>query len=327
MATACGDSGHASVTETPPRGARRPPSILVVIPSHNGGELTVSCLERLLPQLREGDRVVVVDNGSWDGSAQTIRKRFDGEVPVIRHRRPLGFGPACNLGATGTRADLILFLNQDLLLSPDGLATLRESADLRPGAIIGALLFGPEGMQVQHAGGIILPNALTEHPHRGVAAGELPRMGFVTCDYVTGALFMVRADIFRALGGFDERFRPAYYEETDFCVRARARGIPSLVALRVTARHFEAVVMGRDSPRYHRAYHRNRLRFVMKHYTRHAIRTAFVPAERRWRHSALSASARRAVFHAYAATLLESPRWVFERRRRPPSFAPQEVAP
>lgn len=270
---------------------------------------------------------MVVDNGSWDGSAPIIRRRFGPDVPVIRHRRPLGFGPACNLGADGARADLLLFLNQDLFLAPDGLDNLRESARRRPDAILGALLFGPEGTQVQHAGGVILPNGLTEHPHRGTPAAKLRHAEFVSCDYVTGALFMVRADAFRALGGFDERFRPAYYEETDFCVRARARGIRSLVALSVTARHFEAVVMGRDTRGYHFAYHRNRLRFVMKHYTRHAIRTAFVPTERLWWRSALSASARRGVRHAYAAALLEAPRWILQRRRRPPLFVPQEVAP
>jgi len=238
----------------------------------------------------------------------------------------MGFARACNLGASLVTTDAVVFLNQDLLLASDGLDRLQDSAQRYPDSILGALLFGAEGTVLQHAGGIILPNAITQHPHRGLAADRISDQGFMSCDYVTGALFFVSASTFRALGGFDERFSPAYFEETDFCVRARASGIRSLVALSVTARHFEATVTGGDTPRYHFLYHRNRLRFVMKHYTRHALRTAFLPAERTWLRSSLSATTRRSVCHAYATVLRELPTWLLQRRRRPPSFVPQEVA-
>ncbi|MCU0610496.1 MAG: glycosyltransferase family 2 protein [Candidatus Eisenbacteria bacterium] len=303
------------------------PSLLVVVPSHNGGELTLACLDRTLPQLRARDRLVVVDNGSWDGTTAAIGYRFGDAVPVIARQRALGFAGACNLGAADAAADLIVFLNQDLLLSPDALDRLRESARIHPNAILGALLFEPEQTTIQHAGGVVLPNALTQHPHRGIQAHELPARGFVTSDYVAGALFVVPTPVFDRLDGFDVRFAPAYFEETDFCIRARAIGIPSLVALSVTARHFEAVTTGKDSPRYHFSYHRNRLRFVMKHYTLDALRTRFLPSERAWLRSSLSSAARQGVGRAYAALVPELPRWVLERRRRPPLFVPQEVAP
>jgi len=298
------------------------PTLTIVIPSHNGGELTVACLERVLPQVRDGDRVIVVDNGSWDGTTRTIGTTFGEAVAMVTRRQAMGFARACNLGASQAATDAVVFLNQDLFVAPDVVDCLRESARCHPEAILGAVLFGPEGTTLQHAGGTILPNAITRHPHRGLSSDCLDRQGFLPSDYVSGALLLVSVATFRALGGFDVRFGPAYFEETDFCVRARAIGMPSLVALSVTARHLEATVAGRDTPRYHFLYHRNRLRFVMKHYTRHAMRTMFLPAEHTWLRSSLPALTRRSVRHAYAAALLELPRWLLERRRRPPSFVP-----
>lgn len=300
-------------------------TLTVVIPSHNGGESTIACLERVVPQLAEGDRIVVVDNGSWDGTPAAVDHVFGGRVRMIVHRQAMGFARACNAGAAGAITDWVLFLNQDLLLASDGLQRLRDAARMQPDAIIGAVLLEPEGTEVQHAGGVILPNGITVHRHRGLAAGRLPRRGFVACDYVTAAVFLVPTGVFATLGGFDVRFGPAYYEETDFCIRARVNRIRPMVALAVSARHIEAGVMGKDTPRYHFLYHRNRLRFVMKHYRRDALR-AFLHAERGWLRTSVPESARRSVGRAYVAALFELPRWLLERRRRPPSFVPQEVA-
>ncbi len=303
-----------------------PLSVTVVIPAHNGGELVLACLERILPQCAPGDRVVVVDNGSWDGTSGAVARLFP-SVHLITRRCALGFARACNLGTSQATTDALLFVNQDLLLASDGLARLKESHRARPNAVLGAVLLGPEGTTVQHAGGIILPNGITTHPHRGMARDALPREGFIASDYVTGALFFVSRAVFEALGGFDERFSPAYFEEADFCVRAVARGARNLVALGVSARHFEATVMGRDSARFHSLYHLNRLRFVMKHYPTPMLRSVFLPAERAWLRSVASPLVRGCVRRAYAALLLELPRWVRARRRQPPSFVPQEVAP
>lgn len=299
-------------------------TVTVVVPSHNGGELTLACLDTVLPQVGPRDRVLLVDNGSWDGTAGQVRRLFGNRVEVVEVRRALGFARACNLGAARVATQAILFLNQDLLLGSGALACLKRAHLARPGSILGGILLGPEGTLVQHAGGFVGPNGITFHHGRGVPEEALILGEVVYCDYVVGALLWVCTDVFRRLGGFDERFGPAYYEEVDLCVRGQALGAQVAVVSAVRARHFEVCLTGRDTPYYHFVYHRNRLRFVMKHFPTWWLCTSFFSSERRWCRS-LPKGMRPSVARAYAAALVELPRWLRQRLAAPPSFVPQEV--
>ena len=302
------------------------PSITVIVPSHNGGELTLACIESFLPQLREHDRFIVVDNGSWDGTAEHVRRLFERSVHQVFSKRALGFAGACNQGATKAATEWLLFANQDLLIAPGGLDGLRQVARDKKRAILGAKLYEPVGTVIQHLGGIIAANALTQHICRGVRDDTCPRSALIRCDYVTGSLFMISRPLLMELGGFDARFRPAYFEETDLCVRAAAVGAGSYVVPWVSGRHFEAQVHRVDSPAYALHYHRNRLRFVLKHFTNHALRHAFLPAERAFLRSELSSHMRHGIRRAYVSMVLELPLWLKQRRYHPPSFVPKEVA-
>lgn len=302
------------------------PSITVIVPSHNGGELTLACIESFLPQLEKHDKLIVVDNGSWDGTAEHVRRLFGGDIQLVFTKRALGFAGACNRGAKEATTDFVLFANQDLLISEDCLDALREVAAERNRAILGAKLYEPVGTILQHLGGIIGMNGITQHICRGMHDELCPRTELIRCDYVTGSLFMIQQSLLLELGGFDARFRPAYFEETDLCVRAVALGASSYVVPWASARHFEAQVHGIESPSYALHYHRNRLRFVLKHFTNHALRHAFLPAERTFLRSELPPHVRRSIHRAYVSMVAELPLWLRARRQHPPSFVPKEVA-
>ncbi len=256
----------------------RAPSITAIVPSHNGGELTLACIESILAQLGERDRVIIVDNGSWDGTSSNTQRLFGERVELLVEKRSLGFAGACNRGARISTTDFLLFVNQDLTLTSGSLDLMREVAFRKPQAILGAKLYGTEGTTIQHLGGIILTNGLTQHMGRGNQDKDFQIDQLIKCDYVSGALFLVPRSLFVELRGFDVRFSPAYFEETDFCVRARAQRIDSFCIPWASGRHFEAQVTGSESSEYYLNYNRNRLRFVMKHFTSTALREMFIPA-------------------------------------------------
>src|SRR5438093_5615169 len=116
----------------------------------------------------------------------------------------------------------------------------------------------------------------------------------------------IRRVVFETIGLFDEGFTPAYYEDGDFCYRARAAGFEVIHTPAARLRHHENASLQGQSPAHRRAYHRNRIRFVLKHSALDTIIQAFAPAEReeigRW--SLADSLARK---HAYVDGLLDLP--------------------
>ena len=197
--------------------------VAAVIPNWNGAERLPRCLASLRAQTRPFDRIIVVDNGSTDGSA---------ELAAVRLSENRGFAVAVNRGvAEAADADWIAVLNNDVVLDPGWLAALLTAPpfDLATGRTLQmvnpALLDG--------AG-----DALS----RGLAAVRLGHGHSDGPDYrrprpVLGVCFsaaLVRQEVFRKVGGLEERFF-AYLEDVEFCLRAqlagfRAQFVPEAVA-------------------------------------------------------------------------------------------------
>ncbi|MCL4429740.1 MAG: glycosyltransferase family 2 protein [Chloroflexi bacterium] len=198
----------------------------VVIVNWNGKEILKKCLTSFFANTSSPDcRVVVVDNASTDGSAEMVQTKFP-QVKLIRNSENAGFSKANNQGirhALENGAVHILLLNNDVeITSPgwlDELSSVLES-DSKIG-IVGCKLLYPDGT-LQHAGGII--NLRVPH-HRGEGekdTGQYDKVELV--DYVTGAALMIKSDVVGKIGLLDEGFTPLYFEDTDWCVRARLYG-------------------------------------------------------------------------------------------------------
>ena len=152
-----------------------------------------------------------------------------------------------NGGAALARGRYIVFLNNDTEPESGWLDALIDVAerDPRVGAV-GAKLVYPDG-KLQEAGGIIFSDATGYNFGRGGNPSD-PRYDFVReVDYASAACLLVRAELFRALGGFDRRYAPAYYEDTDLCFAIRDRGYKVVYQPRAVIIHHEGVTAGTDT--------------------------------------------------------------------------------
>ncbi|MEP7113985.1 MAG: glycosyltransferase family 2 protein, partial [Ilumatobacteraceae bacterium] len=195
-------------------------STSIVIPVLNNAAFTHRCLRSIIEQTASGSyEVIVVDNGSDDRSRQML-SRIDGPR-LIRNDANVGFVGACNQGAGAARGDFVLFLNNDTIVVSGWLDALLRTfeRDSSVGAV-GAKLIYPDG-RLQEAGGIIWRDGAGWNYGRH-GESDAPEFNYLReVDYCSGACLLVRRSLFEMLGGFDNRYAPAYYEDTDLCFRLR----------------------------------------------------------------------------------------------------------
>jgi GT2 family glycosyltransferase len=234
----------------------------VIIPIWNGAAVIGECLDALFAQRgSEAMEVIAVDNASRDDSAAIVSRGYP-QATLLRQPVNLGFAGGVNAGISAAHGDVLVLLNQDCLLQENCLATLLQgllSSD-RYG-IAGCTLLNADGA-INHAGACLeLPLAYGVHL-------TTPTTSVSEVEYVTGAVFAFRRSVWQSVGAFDEGYFPAYYEETDFCYRARARGygtayVPDARAIHLlTGREWQ-----RDPVKTWANQNRSRFRFVCKHYT------------------------------------------------------------
>lgn len=149
--------------------------VTVVIVSLNGESRIRSCLEALgrteWPELE----IIVVDNGSSDDTGGVVRREFPA-VKLLRCPRNLGFAGGNCYGVAHARGEWIILLNDDTRADPAWIRELMEAARACPRAgILGCLLLYPDGKTIQHGGGVIHANALTDHLDWGKSATENPK--------------------------------------------------------------------------------------------------------------------------------------------------------
>jgi GT2 family glycosyltransferase len=211
-----------------PAAAPTNPRVAVVVLTWNGRALTLACLESLASLEYEAVTVIVVDNGSTDGTASAVRDRYGERVTIIENPRNLGFSGGNNVGirrALADGADLVLLLNNDTTVDP-GLVrrlvdVIRSSNDI--GIVGPKIYYASPPDRIWFAGGeVSLSRGTTRHI--GIRERDTGRYDSTRdVDYVTGCALMARREVFEAIGDLDPVFR-AYYEDADFCMRARRSG-------------------------------------------------------------------------------------------------------
>jgi GT2 family glycosyltransferase len=202
----------------------RPEGISVVIPSRNGREL----LDRCLPRIYDADEIIVVDNGSNDGTVPALRADFP-SVLIERSTDPLSFARAVNRGIERARFSHVCVLNNDMLPERGFLIALRGAFDEVPDLFSAtAQIFFPEGKRREETGKTVIPSArgLTDFPIRCDEPIEGEDLSYVL--YGSGGCTLYDAAKLQALGAFDEVYEPAYVEDLDLGIRAWQRGWPSV---------------------------------------------------------------------------------------------------
>lgn len=252
----------------------------IIIVSWNGLAYLAGCLKAVLMQASPDDEIIVVDNASTDGTAALIKKDYV-QVQLIQSERNLGYGGGLNAGIGVAQGKYVLALNQDVQVHADWLAGLLDVLDTDHVGVAGCKLLYPDG-KIQHAGGIIRwPQAIPDHyGYRLPDDGTFDQVCQV--DYVTGAAWGVRRAVVEQIGLLDEGFWPGYFEEVDYCFRAKQMGWQIIYTPHAVGTHHESASFKQASPAYFDAFHRGRLRFVVKWTTPDVLQTRFAPAEAAW---------------------------------------------
>lgn len=278
------------------------PLVSIIIVTYNHEDFIVPCLDYLSYQTYTNFETIVVDNASTDGTIERIEKS-DHSPRLIRNASNRGFAGGNNDGWRKSGGELIVLLNPDVQVEPDWLEHLIApfSKDQSIG-ITGCKLYYPNSCTIQHAGGVLSPNALSNHIGKGEEdVGQYDMEKDV--EYVTGASLAVQRNLLETLGGLDEDYNPGYYEESDLCARVMRLRKRVLYVPEARAYHYESPNITPESPQFLRLYFRNRMRFVMKRYTVWKFITVFLPGEIAWLFSSDSRLYRRYQFPAYTSAV------------------------
>jgi GT2 family glycosyltransferase len=221
------------------------PRVSIILPAYNKYRMTVFCLRSLLEKTTGVDyEVILADDSSTDLTC-TIGERIKG-IEIVRAEENQGFVNNCRNGASHARGEFQLFLNNDTAFTDGWLSSLVAAMDADPRAgIVGPMLLFGNG-RLQEAGGIIWDDASgwnfgrTDDPAK-------PEYNYIKqADYISGACLLIRRSLWEELGGFDQRYVPAYYEDTDLCFAVRAAGYKVLYQPASKIYHFEGISNGTD---------------------------------------------------------------------------------
>ena len=203
-------------------------SIAIIVLNWNGRDLTLDCLRSLAAVTTPHVRIILVDNASTDGSADAVREHYGSRVTLIENAQNLGFAAGNNVGirrALDDGADFILLLNNDTVVAPDFVEHLHKPMLSSPDIGITApkIYYAEPKNQIWFAGGeLSMWRGIARHTGiRETDRGQYDREHDI--DYATGCAFLVRRAVLEKIGDLDPGYR-AYFEDADFCVRARRAG-------------------------------------------------------------------------------------------------------
>ncbi len=255
--------------------------VSVIALTYNSAPFIVRCLESLSWQSYPSFQVIVVDNHSTDDTVERIQQSEFRPV-LIQNTTNRGCAGGNNDGWRQSDGEIIVFLNPDTEATRDWLESLvAPFADDPSVAITGCKIYYPNSRILQHAGGILYPNAMSDHyGNQQEDTGQYDTQREV--DYITGAAYAVRRSFLESVGGLDEDYSPAYYEETDLCYKARKQGLKVLYVPSAVIYHHESPTLLRCSPAFYKTYYRSRIRFLLKNYSLRDWLTRFLPFELKW---------------------------------------------
>ncbi len=244
------------------------PLLYLIVLNWNLKEDTLECLGSLFASDYPSFRVLVVDNASIDGSPEAVRAHFPRAEILVNHQN-LGFAAGNNVGIAHVLehgAEYVLLLNNDTVADKHLLARLMEAAQAHPEAgILGpAILYYQDKHKVWYLGDRIHP--LLPVPVsicRNRREEHLPREP-LPVDYVSGCGMLVKAEVFAMIGAFDTRYS-LYYEDADFCRRAREAGLGILAVPQARMWHKVSRSAGRKLALSHYRKAKNRARFYRRH--------------------------------------------------------------
>lgn len=238
--------------------------VSIIVPVYNQWEHTINCLKSI-EENTKGIRyeVILADDCSTDET-----ENLAGKVKGLKHFRQdtnQRFVRNCNSAAEIATGSFLVLLNNDTLVEKGWLNHLLECFNSDPSVgMAGPKFIFPDG-SVQEAGGIIWSDASGWNYGRGMDARR-PEVNYLRpVDYLSGACIMLRKQLWQELGGFDDRYHPAYYEDTDLAFSVRKKGLRVVYQPQSVVVHFEGISHGTDLDSGLKAYQvENKNKFLEK---------------------------------------------------------------
>ena len=200
------------------------PDATIIIPAYNNIKLTIECLKTISQNTQDVSyEILIIDDGSKDDTQEILSSVCN--IFYVRNQENLGFNASCNRAAGMARGEYLVFLNNDVQVKDNWLCSLLETFNKFDSVgAVGPRVLYPDG-RLQEAGMLANEDASTkliglfDDP-------ELPRYNYTReVDCCSGVCLVVPKKVFLDIGGFDVRYAPAYYEDTDLCFEIRRRGM------------------------------------------------------------------------------------------------------
>ena len=221
------------------------PEVSIVIPCYNQVHYTYLCLRSILEHTKNVSyEVIIADDVSTDATSHL--GDFAENLVICRNKVNQGFLRNCNNAAKRARGEFIMFLNNDTQVTDGWLESLvsliRSDSSI---GMVGSKLVYPDG-RLQEAGGIIWDDGSGWNYGR-MDDPEKPEYNYVKdVDYISGAAILLSRSLWKEIGGFDERFAPAYCEDSDLAFEVRRHGKRVVYQPLSKVIHFEGISNGTD---------------------------------------------------------------------------------
>ena len=220
------------------------PTVSIIVLAFNNGELTLDCLRHIWAHTGGAPyEVIVVENGS-DPLHSLPLTPYRGYFQYVSLNTNRFFGEGNNIGAEAARGEVLVFLNNDAMVTDGWLEPL--VAAVRDPAIgaAGARLMFADG-RVQETGALLGPDGSALQLEKLADPDSVEASGYAEVDYCSAACLAVRNDLFMGVGGFDLCWEPAYYEDTDLCFKIRALGFRVVCVRQSRVVHLEHATTSR----------------------------------------------------------------------------------
>lgn len=221
------------------------PMVSIIIPCYNQVHYTYACLQSILEFTTDVSyEVIIADDVSTDATANLCR--YVEGVVIRRNQTNQGFLKNCNQGAEGARGKYIMFLNNDTKVTKGWLSSLVSliESDSSIG-MAGSKLVYPDG-RLQEAGGILWSDGSGWNYGRLDDPDKAEYNYVKDVDYISGAAILLPTALWKEIGGFDERYAPAYCEDSDLAFEVRKAGYRVVYQPLSKVIHFEGVSNGTD---------------------------------------------------------------------------------
>lgn len=241
------------------------PKVFIVVLTYNSKRLVLSCLANLANLNKKNFSLflVVVDNGSTDGTADAVIKNYP-EVTLIDNKKNYGFAKGINYGlrfAYQQGADWMLLLNDDTVLPRDFLQKLLRISLKKNYDISGPKIKTLDN-KIWSLGGVINPLRFSGGL---ISYGEEDKKNLKEqkVDFISGTVMLVKKKVFARIGFLDEDYF-LYYDDVDFCYRALQKGFLSYLVPQAEITHLETATIKKNSPSHYYHAAKSRLIFVFK---------------------------------------------------------------